>query len=330
MNTMNTLKPMLAIAMVASSSAAMFASVSPDSTLDHTIQVEVEKDIQEVRELLASLTKTLEREFSQFDQIRVKNGKVEFLTGSASFADSTGEESLAIEIIIDEEEEDLPKESDVQVGHWNGFSLGTTMVTDGALLPGLTGAVTSDHPFDMSNAFRSWNLGFNFWDHRQTLLTDYIGITFGLGVDWTRLNVDPQHVLVQTEDAIEVLPSDPQFVVKKNHVQSVYLRVPVMLSLRTEPACDEGLHLEAGVVGGVRIGGGYVREYVETDNASNEYADKKGGFGLSPFQVNGRLTVGYESVSAFTEFSLRPMFDQNVSTPKVYPLTFGLIFSTYD
>ena len=62
-----------------------------------------------MRELLASLTKTLEREFSQFDQIRVKNGKVEFLTGSASFADSTGEESLAIEIIIDEEEEDLPR-----------------------------------------------------------------------------------------------------------------------------------------------------------------------------------------------------------------------------
>ena len=73
------------------------------------------------------------------------------------------------------------------------------------------------------------------------------------------------------------------------------------------------------------------REHAEDERAlrGNEYADKKGGFGLSPFQVNGRLTVGYESVSAFTEFSLRPMFDQNVSTPKVYPLTFGLIFHSY-
>ena len=238
--------------------------------------------------------------------------------------------------LIGEDEERTPGSE----GHWNGFSVGTVLLTDQAMLPGFEGAVLEDDLFLAGNVFNSWHMGVAVGEYRQRIFTDQIGITTGLGLDWMRLKVNAEQIHGNTALMPDVanapLDTAGNWAVdtQKSHVQAGYLRVPLLLSLRTASSAEDGLHLEAGIVGGVRLFSSYVHKY--SDDA-NRYKDRISGFGLSPLQFNGRITVGYENISVFSEFALNQLFGgvnadpvSSVVAPVVYPWTIGLVFHSFD
>ena len=200
-----------------------------------------------------------------------------------------------------------------------------------AVQDALDGMEILESPFDLqtANALSSWNLQLNPYEFRQPLIGDAFGLTTGVGCDWWRFNVNPQTVLSRTETGELVLSTDTIHQASRNYLSLSYLRIPLLVSLRTQSDPEEALHLECGLVGGVRIHNKYVRKYSDSDS---RYVDKVKGFRMNPLQLNARLVVGYGGFSAFAEVPFRPLWNASVisSSPLIYPVTIGVKFSDFD
>lgn len=312
--------------------------------------------IELIQAALKEATQEIEVELEALERIDAEAGEFEWITGGDhpvveregdvviirqdDLADTLNhlffEEEAHWNDLMDEEEDRTPG----SVGHWNGFSVGTVLLTDEAMLPGFEGTLLEDDLFLAGNVFNSWHMGVALAEYRQRIFTDQIGISTGFGLDWMRLKVDAEQIHRNTALMPDVanapLDTAGNWAVdtQKSHVQAGYLRVPLLLSLRTASSAEDGLHLEAGIVGGVRLFSSYVHKY--SDDA-NRYKDRISGFGLSPLQFNGRITVGYENISVFSEFALNELFGgvsedpvSSVVAPVVYPWTIGLVFHSFD
>lgn len=185
--------------------------------------------------------------------------------------------------------------------------------------PDTLGLLTSD-------VTNSWRLEFNPFEYRQKILGEFLGITTGIGFDWWRMSVDANRELYYDESADQIasnlLPTD-SLDVKKHRLDAVYVRLPILVSLRTAKEADEGLHLEAGVVGGYRLTGRYYREYDTNFNTTTQL-DKS--FPINPFSLNGRLAFGYGNVSVVAEIGLLPTFEETRS-PAVNNGSVGIHFA---
>ncbi len=219
------------------------------------------------------------------------------------------------------------------VGNWRGFSASTVSMIlfqgnmedyDASLgaRDGL-GIVSED-------VTQSWRVEFNPFEKRQRVLGEFIGLTTGLGFDWWRFGVDDLHRL-QFEDAsnsvtAEVLSPD-SMQVTKNHVNAVYIRIPLLASLHTYKRGGNGFHLEAGVVGGFLLHGEYIFE--QQNLSIHEY--KREDFPINPFQLHGRMAIGFGKMSLLGEVSLLPFFDESpLDTPGMHSFSVGLQFRFSD
>ena len=169
--------------------------------------------------------------------------------------------------------------------------------------PDTLGLLTSD-------VTNSWRFEFNPFEYRQKILGEFLGITTGIGFDWWRMSVAGNRKLYFDEAtdqvASELFPVD-SLDVKKHRLDAVYVRLPILVSLRTDKDADEGLHLEAGLVGGYLLTGQYLREF---DTPSNTTTEKDKTFPLNPFSVNARVAFGYGNVSVVAEAGLLPTFEE--------------------
>ena len=212
-------------------------------------------------------------------------------------------------------------------GHWHGIGFGTVLLTQRSN-EGEPSSLTLSNPapldLETSRLLSGWNLQFNPFAYRQPLIGERVGLTTGLGMDWYRLQVAQQTVLnIDGTNPITTV-TDTLAQVKRNHLSLGYLRVPLLLSFRTQDAVEDALHLEVGIVGGVRLFNNYMRKYSK-DGVN--YVDQIKGINMNPLQCNGRITAGYGGFSVFGEFPLRPLWDGTgqVGTP-IYPVTLGIRF----
>jgi len=177
-----------------------------------------------------------------------------------------------------------------------------------------------------SDVTNSWRIEFNPFEYRQKILGEFIGITTGIGFDWWRLSVNADRELYYDESteqvASNVLPTD-SLDVTSHRLDVAYIRVPLLVSVRTDRDADEGLHIEAGLVGGYRLVGQYFREYKTAFNTTTE---KDNTFPLNPFSINARLSFGYGNVSVFGEAALLPTFEE-VRSPAVHSGSVGIHFA---
>lgn len=188
-----------------------------------------------------------------------------------------------------------------------------------------------ESPFNLQtgNALSSWNIQINPFEYRQPLIGDVFGITTGLGFDWWRFNVSPQTVISRNENGVLTLATDSDRQVRRNHLSLSYVRIPLLVSLRSRSNPEEALHLECGLVGGVRIHNQYVRK---TSDSESKYVDKIKGFGMNPLQLNARLVLGFGGFSVFAEVPFRPLWSESFmgDNPLIYPVTLGVKFSEFD
>lgn len=180
------------------------------------------------------------------------------------------------------------------------------------------------------NVTQSFRIELNPFEHRQKILGEFLGITTGVGFDWWRIGVQEDRVMdfsaaVDSTVFSTVVPAGSTEAAK-NRMDMLYARVPVLVSLRTSKKPDEGMHLEAGVVGGYRLFGRYFREVRETTTLDTRLEKD---IPINPFSLNARVAFGYGNVSIVAEAGLLPTFEE-VRAPALHSGSVGIHFAFND
>ena len=180
------------------------------------------------------------------------------------------------------------------------------------------------------DAVESFRVSINPFERRQRLLGEFFGLTTGIGFDWIRLGISPDHVLGYDEESETVVAYDLQPVsteVEINRINAVYLRVPVLASVHLFRSGGNGLHAEAGLVGSYLVHGKYNREYKIGGTRTVTEED----FPVAPIQLSARIGVGFGKISLLGEAALLPFFDENpADSPSMHSFSVGLQVSLAD
>lgn len=201
--------------------------------------------------------------------------------------------------------------------HWAGLEFGPTMLLNESMKSSFPSAPYWEN--DPGKSF-SWNL--NFAEYKFKIYRNYIGITTGLGLNWTQIGLK-NNVLHSNADSLWVV-KDTVNHYQKNKLRGIYLTAPLMLEFCSDGDGDGGFYLAAGVIGGVRIGSS-TKMVIETDDSRNKIKTKD-QFGLNAFRLDAAVKLGYKGVGVFANYNMLPLFDKS-KTVAVYPLTFGLQFN---
>lgn len=198
--------------------------------------------------------------------------------------------------------------------HWAGLEFGPTILLNSGMGNNFPNNKYWEN--DPGKSF-SWNL--NFAEYKFKIYKNYIGITTGLGFNWTQIGLK-NNLLYANSDSLWVI-KDTVNDYRKNKLRAVYLTVPLMLEFCSNGKSDKGFYLAAGVIGGVRIGSS-TKQVIEEDK-SKEKTKTRGVYGLNAFRLDAAVKLGYKDIGVFANYSLLPLFDTD-KTVGVYPLTFGL------
>lgn len=198
--------------------------------------------------------------------------------------------------------------------HWAGIELGPTMLMNGSFGTTFPGAKHWEN--DPGRSF-SWN--FNFAEYKIKLYHNFVGVTTGLGINWTQIGLK-NNILQSNSDSVWVF-QDSVNDYKRNKLRAVYIQVPLLLEFCTRKKSDRGFYFSVGVVGGVKFGSSTI-QLLEYDKMKNR-TKTKGSYGLNPFKLDAAFRVGYRRVGLFANYAMMPLFDKN-KTVGVYPLTIGL------
>lgn len=198
--------------------------------------------------------------------------------------------------------------------HWAGLEFGPTVLMNQSF-----GRDFGTAPYwenDPGKSF-SWNL--NFAEYKFKLYKNYIGLTTGLGINWTQIGMR-NNILNANADSLWVV-KDTINNYKKNKLRGVYLTAPLMLEICSDGEGDGGFYLAAGVIGGVRLFSS-TKSVIE-DGDTRIKTKTKDQFGLNAFRLEAAVKLGYDHFGVFANYNLLPLFDKD-KTVAVYPLTFGL------
>lgn len=216
----------------------------------------------------------------------------------------------SLDVKVEEKEEGYSHD-----GKWSGIDFGVTMLMNNQFSTSFPTAPQWNN--DPAKSFY-WNI--NAFDHRFNLYKDRIGITTGLGINFTQIGLKNNYILNQNADSVWVV-ADTVNNYSKNKLRATYLQVPLLLEFNTSSDEDKSFYFAAGVVGGVRIGSSVKRKVDMNGFDSKEKI--KGTYGLNAFKLDGTVRMGYGNWGLFANYDLLPLFDTD-KTVAVYPLSFGL------
>lgn len=238
------------------------------------------------------------------DTTRMNFGKMQVIVVEAPDGEDEPDSGDTIDASPDEEElEEIE-------AHWAGLEFGPTILLNSSMKSSFP-----DYPQWENDPGRSFSWNLNFLEHKFRIYQNYVGITTGLGFNWTQIGLK-QYVLNTDNDTLVAL-TDTINDYNRNTLRAIYLTAPLMLEICSSNEDDGKFYLAAGVIGGVRIGSS-----VKTKTDDNKQKTK-GTYGLEAFRLDAAVKLGYKDWGVFANYNLLPMFDTD-KTAAVYPLTFGL------
>lgn len=226
---------------------------------------------------------------------------------------------VAVEAPHDEDTIDAaPSEEELKAieAHWAGLEFGPTLLLNNDMKSSFPNDPQWEN--DPGKSF-SWNL--NIIEHKFPIYKNYVGITTGLGFNWTQIGLR-QYRLNSTADSLWAY-MDTVNNFKKNKLRAIYLTAPLMVEFCSDPEADGGFYLAAGVIGGVRIGSS-VKTVLDNDGETKQKV--RGTYGLNAFRLDAAVKMGYNDWGIFANYNVLPLFDTD-KTAGVYPLTFGLSYN---
>ena len=203
--------------------------------------------------------------------------------------------------------------------HWRGIEIGV----NGMLNYNNSLTVASGASFLEQNYAKSYQLGFNVFEHDFHLYKNYINLVTGLGLDFnhyafsnsTSLKTDSSHYLRGVKDSLNY---------KKNDLNVSYLKVPLMLEINTSKNPHTNLHIAGGIEFAYRIHS-VLKQKFETDDEIYRVKDKQ-VFNIEPFRYSAMVRIGYDRIGVFADYGLNRLFEKNKG-PQEYPFTIGINIS---
>lgn len=199
--------------------------------------------------------------------------------------------------------------------HWGGLEFGPTILLNDNMKSSFI-----DNKYWENDPARSFSWNLNFAEHKFKIYKNYVGITTGLGINWTQIGLR-QYNLTSTADTLYGV-YDSVTTYDRNKLTAIYLTAPLMLEICSNgDGDDRGFYLDAGVIAGVRLAAN-TKFYVKQDNTELD-GKTRGSFGLNAFRADAAVKLGYGDFGLFANYALIPIFDTD-KTVAVHPLTLGL------
>lgn len=249
------------------------------------------------------------------DTTRMHFGKIEMIIVEHSEKiEPQDKDSLS----TNEEEDDFTDDRPHYEAHWSGVNFGFN-----TLLNANQEVSFPEYPYWQNDAARSQVWDLNLMEHKFPLFREYVGLTTGLGFNFTSVAFKDNYLLNYSADTLTAF-IDTINTYSKNKLKASYLTVPLMLEFNTNEDADRSFYFAAGVVGGVRIGSKIKRQ---GEFEGKEFEQKlRGTYALNSFKLDAAVRLGYADWGVFANYSLLPLFETDKTT-SVYPLTFGLSYN---
>lgn len=208
------------------------------------------------------------------------------------------------------------KEKNKYKGHFLGLDFGFT-----TLLNSQRTINFKENSFLENDPAKSFYFNFNLFDKKLPIYKEYIGITTGLGFNWTQIGVKNNQTLKFNNDSLFAIASTSSESFSTNKLKGLYLQIPLMLEFNTKSDPDKSFYLAAGVLGGFKLNSKLVQK-IDTDHT--ESVQKfKGDYALNTFKLDATVRFGYGGLGFFANYALTPLFDVK-KTSVAMPLTFGV------
>ena len=266
------------------------------------------------------------------DSTKINLGKMKIVIIEEKGKDKKGQKKIIIDenVIINnngnilnddinkyEDKDDKPEENDY--AHWAGFGGSANFfVTDNFAIADKDDALFLEIDFS-----RSASLNMNIYEKRFPIIKEYVGLTTGLGFQFSyyelKNNVD---IAVTSDSTFGALNLTNDF--STNRLQLFYLQVPLLLEFNTSKNPDKNWHLSFGVTGAFKMGASYLKKW---KNDGEKYKDKmRSNFNMNPFQAYGTAMIGYGNYSAFIHYGLTSLFEKGKG-PAFSPVNAGVLFN---
>ena len=200
-------------------------------------------------------------------------------------------------------------------GHWGGMDFGFT-----SLLNSNQNSTFEKQSFLENDPSKSFYISLNLIEHKFPIIGNYVGITTGLGFDWTKIGIKNNLQLNANADSVWT-NKETKYTYDRNFLRATYVDLPLYLEFNTNANPKKSWHFMVGIIAGMRIGSKFIQTLSDQKNDINNRL--KGDYALSPYKLNASFRLGYKHVGVFTNYSLIPMFDVK-RVEKAFPLTFGI------
>jgi hypothetical protein len=207
-------------------------------------------------------------------------------------------------------------------GHWAGFELGLNNLLD----PGGNFAGSRpEHQFMDLNTGKSWEYDLNVMQF-SIPFGKPVGLVTGMGFKWNNYWFDGNNSIMKDPVNGVILPRypDPGISYSKTKLNTFYLTVPLIFEVQFGPH-KKGF-VGAGVIGDLKLWSHTKLKYYEGGSKQKERT--KSDFNLSPLRYHLTLRAGYKFVKVFANFSMMPLFEQDMG-PELYPITVGLTLISF-
>lgn len=199
-------------------------------------------------------------------------------------------------------------------GHWEAIELG------------FNGFHDEDYSMYEGNEFMALNQGksmevkINFYELNIGLIESYVGLVSGMGLSFNSYRFENPYTLRRGPAGVEAIPLETENL-DKTKLAISYLNIPLLFEFQIPVNQREGrLYVNAGVVGGVKIG-----SHTKVKYGDDKEKDRS-GFHMNPFNYAATARVGYKDMGLFATYSLTPLFEEGKG-PQLTPFTIGISFS---
>lgn len=258
------------------------------------------------------------------DTTKIRFGK----KGIKIIEDEDGNTSVKVMDVEEDEEKEIAGEHEEKKrrgkdykGHWAGFEIGLNNYVD----PNFSMSRSEGEEFMDLHTSRSINVNINFLEYNVGLGTDRVGLTTGMGFEFSNYFFDNNNNIVKNPETgvIEELDYTTLGIdLSKSKLTTTYLTVPIILETQIGGnKRSKRLHISAGAIGALKIGSH--TKVVYKESGSKQKDKNRDDFNLTSLRYGLTTRVGYQALNVYANYYLTPFFEKDKG-PELYPLNIGL------
>lgn len=207
-------------------------------------------------------------------------------------------------------------------GHWDAFQLGINSYLSADKSTSLPAA----DDYMSLNTNKSINVNFNMFQQSFGLIGKNFGLLTGLGFEFTNYVFDGNNTIDKNASG-EIISVDPGYKLDKSKLVTTYLTVPLLLEFQFPgEKRSNRLYMNAGVVGGIKLGAHTKIKYKENGDKQNK--KNRNDFNLNALRYGFTGRVGIKHLSLYGTYYPVTLFEKHKG-PELYPFMVGFSFDGF-